>query len=125
MKPLAPLLLLGLAACAAPAARPQPANPAKLPPIPTINRAGLERVLGQDARSLTALFGRPDAEVIEGPARKLQFGSRICVLDAYLYPPRDGRGEPVVTHVDTRQRDGSAIDRASCVAALSRREGGK
>jgi hypothetical protein len=125
MKPLAPLLLLGLAACAAPAARPQPANPAKLQPIPTINRAGLERVLGQDARSLTALFGRPDAEVIEGPARKLQFGSRICVLDAYLYPPRDGRGEPVVTHVDTRQRDGSAIDRASCVAALSRREGGK
>jgi hypothetical protein len=126
MKPFAPVLLLAmLAACAAPETRPVRADPSKLPRIPTLNRVGLERVLGQNARGLTALFGRPDADLIEGPARKLQFGSGICVLDAYLYPPPSGRGDAVVTHVDTRQRDGSAIDRASCVAALSRREGGK
>jgi hypothetical protein len=125
MKPLATVLLMAtLAACVAPATRPVRADPSRLPPVPTINRVGLERVLGQNARSLIALFGRADADLIEGPARKLQFGSGICVLDAYLYPPAGGRGEPVVTHIDTRQRDGSAIDRASCVAALSRRGGG-
>ena len=84
---------------------------------------GLERVIGQDAAGLTALFGRPDADFREGSSRKLQFQSGICVLDAYLYPK--GSGEPKVTYVDAREPDGSAIDRASCVAALTRREGGK
>lgn len=124
MKPaLAVLPLLALAACATrPVAAPgRIAAPVPIPrAYPTL---GLERVMGQTARDLTTLFGAADADVAEGAARKLQFGSRICVLDAYLYP--GGGGEPVVTHVDARQRDGSAIDRASCVAALSRREGGK
>ena len=85
--------------------------------------AGLERVIGQNAATLTALFGQPDADVREGSARKLQFAGAICVLDAYLYPK--GSAEPKVTYVDAREPDGSAIDRASCVAALTRREGGK
>ena len=85
--------------------------------------AGLERVVGQDAAGLVKLFGQPDADVREGEARKLQFQSRICVLDAYLYPR--GSTEPKVTYVDAREPDGSAIDRASCVAALTRREGGR
>ena len=115
-------LLLALAACgtAAPVAR--PGRVSALPP-PVYGTLGLERVIGQPARGLTALFGTPDVDLAEGAARKLQFGSRICVLDAYLYSK--GNGEPVVTYIDARQRDGSAIDRASCVAALSRREGGK
>ena len=45
-------------------------------------------------------------------------------MDAYLYPPKQG-AEPRVTWVDTRQRDGSSIDRASCAAAIARRTGGK
>lgn len=85
--------------------------------------AGLERVIGRNGGELIALFGQPDADVREGTARKLQFGSNICVLDAYLYPK--GQAEPKVTYVDAREPDGSAIDRASCVAALTRREGGK
>ncbi|WP_334000131.1 hypothetical protein [Sphingomonas aurantiaca] len=83
---------------------------------------GLERVLGQDAAGLTRLFGQPDADVREGSARKLQFQSGICVLDAYLYPK--GSDAPRVTYLDARELDGSTIDRASCVAALTRREGG-
>lgn len=75
------------------------------------------------AAALTRLFGAPNADVREGNARKLQFQSRICVLDTYLYPK--GSSEPRVTYVDARQPDGRAIDRASCVAALTRREGGK
>ena len=100
---------------AAPPARPS------VPPPPVYSTNGLESVMGQSARALVALFGNPDLDVREGPARKLQFLGPACVLDAYLYPPRSG-AEPVVTHVDARQPDGRDIDRSSCVAALSRRE---
>jgi hypothetical protein len=84
---------------------------------PVASASGLERVLGRDARTLTALFGEPELDVREEQARKLQFTGPICVLDAYLYP-KGGR-EPVVTYVDARQHDGRDIDRASCVAALA------
>ena len=80
-------------------------------------------MLGQDAAGLTKLFGQPDADVREGTARKLQFASAICILDTYLYP-KNGT-EPRVTYLDARELDGSTIDRASCVAVLTRREGGK
>ncbi len=108
----------GLAGCAAPVAKPPVGRPA----IPYTS-VGLERVLGQDAAGLTKLFGQPDADVREGVARKLQFQSGICVLDAYLYPK--GSDAPRVTYLDAREPDGSTIDRASCVAALTRREGGR
>ena len=85
---------------------------------------GLERVVGQPAAALVKLFGAPDADVREGEARKLQFTSRICVLDTYLYPAKQG-ADPTVSYIDAREPDGSAIDRASCVAALTRRDGGK
>lgn len=79
--------------------------------------AGLDRVMGQSAAALVALFGPPGADIREGTARKLQFENATCVLDAYLYPK--GRAEPVVTYIDARQSDGSPIDRASCVGALA------
>nr|WP_107963875.1 hypothetical protein [Sphingomonas sp. PP-CE-3G-477] len=108
----------GLAGCAAPVPKPAVGRPAI-----AYTSVGLERVLGQDAAGLTKLFGQPDADVREGSARKLQFQSGICVLDAYLYPK--GSDAPRVTYLDAREPDGSAIDRASCVAALTRREGGR
>ena len=90
-------------------------------PLPT---AGMQRVIGATAGGLTAMFGKPGADIREGTARKLQFESATCVLDAYLYPK--GNSEPVVTYIDTRQTDGSPIDRASCVGALTlRKSGGK
>lgn len=115
---------LVLAACSAGTTAPRPAARIPLPQPRPISTLGLERVMGQTARALTQSFDAADADVTEGMGRKLQFGSRICVLDAYLYP-KDGKGEPVVTYVDARQPDGSTIDRASCVAALARRDGGK
>jgi hypothetical protein len=92
----------------------------KAPPPPVRVEAGLDRVLGRDARSLIALFGPPNQDVREDTARKLQYASGVCVLDAYLYPPGPGR-EPLVTHVDARLPTGEDIDRASCIAALVRR----
>lgn len=114
LKPLPPLLLL--AGCVSanperPAAAPEPTRPT------TYNTAGLETVVGRTAAYLQANFGRPDLDVREGKARKLQFASPVCVLDAYLYPAKGG-GEPIVTYVDARKPDGTDFDRASCVAAL-------
>jgi hypothetical protein len=114
--PLAPLALL--AACG-------PAGQVPLvsaaPPLVRGAEAGLDRVIGRDARALISLFGTPNQDMREEPARKLQYASSVCVLDAYLYPPAPGR-EPVVTHVDARLPTGEDIDRASCIAALSRRK---
>lgn len=116
----APILLALLSGCAtAVGSVPERAAPVAIP----YSGVGLERVIGQNANGLVRLFGQPDADVREGTARKLQFASTICVLDAYLYP--DGNAEPKVTWLDARERDGSPIDRASCVAALSRRTGGR
>jgi hypothetical protein len=113
--------LLLLAGCAAKTERPAPAV-VRAPPqrVVPYNSTGLENVLGRTARMLEAQFGKPSLDVREGPARKLQFGGAACVLDAYLYPPKGG-GEPIVTHIDARLRDGRDLDRASCVVALTRR----
>ena len=108
-----------LSGCATAVGSPEPAARVPLP----YTSAGLERVIGQDAAGLVRLLGQPDADVREGTARKLQFQSNICVLDTYLYPK--GSTEPRVIYVDARQPDGRVIDRASCVAALTRRQGGK
>ncbi len=108
-----------LGACATapppPVAPPAPVRSAPMRPV------GLERVLGQDARALTALFGTADQIVREEGAVRMQFRSPICVLDAYLYASTANK-IPIVTYVDTRQMDGRDIDRASCVAALVRRK---
>ena len=122
MKPILLVLTAAtLAGCTAGGGATPPASVGSI--TPSYTGAGLERVVGQDASALVKLFGQPDADVREGTARKLQFQSRICVLDAYLYSR--GSGDPKVTYVDAREPDGSAIDRASCVAALTRREGGR
>ena len=118
MRRQSPLLLLGLALLAgcASAGGEAPAVEVGRP----LSTVGLEGVMGSTAQALAAQFGRPDLELREGPARKLQFLGSACVLDAYLYAPRSG-AEPVVTHVDARLPDGREMDRASCVAALSAR----
>ena len=111
-------LALFLAACTPATTATQPA--AVVQPARVYAPAGLEGVMGRTAAYLEAQFGRPDLDIREGPARKLQFAGPLCVLDAYLYP-RAGGGDPVVTHIDARLPDGRDLDRASCIAALSRR----
>lgn len=105
------LLLVGCAATPKVARPVAPARPFVAPQV-------TDRVMGQNARSLTALFGQPMLDVREANARKLQFAGGTCVLDAYLYARKKGQ-EPVVTHVDARRSDGNDIDRAACIAALS------
>ncbi|WP_066799022.1 hypothetical protein [Sphingomonas soli] len=118
-------ILAGAAALGACGERASPVRSAGHVPVPPrISNAPVpervnEALAGQPAARLIAQFGQPHLDMSEGTARKLQFAGPICVLDAYLYPK--GRGEAVVTYFDTRQRDGSPIDPASCVAALAKR----
>jgi hypothetical protein len=108
--------MLLLAGCGA--AVPTPAPVSASSPTPRVE--GLERVMGQTAKSLTAMFGRPDQDVREANGRKLQFGNaKICVLDAYLYAKKSGQ-EPVVTWIDARRPDGADTDRAKCAEALKK-----
>jgi hypothetical protein len=90
--------------------------------VTTPMRAGseLERIMGKDARTLVQLLGQPVQDVREDAARKLQFANADCVLDAYLYPPGDGR-TPVVTYVAARVPDGRDAERNSCIAAIRQR----
>lgn len=119
---MAALLLAGVSLAGCVSAPPATPPPAPAPSVPRpYSPVGLEAVLGSTAAALVGQFGNPDLDVREGPARKLQFLGPACVLDAYLYPPRGGRGEAVVRHVDARLPDGREMDRSSCVAALSRR----
>ncbi len=123
---LASGLLVMLAGCgAASSPAPQSASsvvPASIARVPSAaGLAGLDRVIGKDARSLVSLFGNADQDVFEADARKLQFGGGTCILDAYLYPPSPGK-EPVVTYVDARAPEGKEVDRTVCVAALAKRK---
>lgn len=111
--------LPALSACVANTSATAPALPTPAQ-SPLNDIAGLDLVMGKTAGQLVRLFGDPRTDTAEPPARKLQFSSGACVLDAYLYPPVNG-GEGRVTHIDTRRGDGAEVDRVSCVNALRRR----
>ena len=118
--------LVLLSACGGGGVIPPPGRAAPAPvPVPQPGMAALTTVIGASANALIAQFGRPILDVTEGPARKLQFGGPICVLDAYLYPPKSGRGDPIVTFAETRQRSGAPIDQASCAAAIRAARAGR
>ncbi|HWU03408.1 MAG TPA: hypothetical protein VN222_11780, partial [Novosphingobium sp.] len=108
-------------AAPAPTALVPPAHRLPPPSAHVQSLPGLEGVIGADARALTALFGKPRLDVMEGDARKLQFTGTACVLDVYLYPA-EGGGEQRATYVDARRAtDARDVDRAACVAALRRK----
>jgi hypothetical protein len=113
--------VLILSACASTPKAAQVATAPVLVAPPLVAPSGLDRVMGRNAATLINLFGNADQDVREDNSRKLQFSSGICILDAYLYTPAKGK-EPLVSYVDARQPDGAPIDRASCVAALTRRK---
>lgn len=88
---------------------------------PEVQReTGLQLVIGSRAERLTQLFGTARIDLTEGDARKLQFANDECVLDIFLYPLERDQ-EPVATHVAARRpQDGSAQDKAGCIAELRR-----
>ena len=110
------LSLPALAACASTTETRSSSLPAA-PASPLQSVAGLDIVMGKTADQLIRLFGKPQLDISEPPAHKLQFSSGACILDAYLYPSEDNNTRRV-THIDARRSDGAAVDRVSCVNAL-------
>lgn len=122
----APLSMILLAGCVGGPAVPLPsagtrpaasaAEPMRAPR--TMQGPGLDGVIGARAPTLTARFGEPRIDLVEGDARKLQFAGGQCVLDIYLYPRRQGAA-PVATHVEARLRQGGTRTRPeACMRAI-------
>lgn len=105
--------LLALAACTGGGGTPVQSAGSFTP----ASRPDTTGLIGTDARQLQRLFGKPRLDIRDPTARKLQFASGRCVLDAYLYPPAANR-EPVVTYVEARAPDGRDVDSAACAQAL-------
>ncbi len=109
------LLLAGCATTPAP----EPEKPQEPTPTgPTVPVPGT--LLNLTAAELIQKMGQPVLQVREGPGLKLQFKSRSCILDAYLYPTPSGGLPERVTHVDTRLANGNDTSQPACVASLVR-----
>jgi len=112
------LILIATLLVAGCATRPQPPVPVSQPqpvPVQVQTRGDL---LGLTAGELFQRFGQPALQIREGAGLKLQFRGRACVLDAYLYPPTQGRAPERVTHVDARLPSGADMDQVACIATL-------
>jgi hypothetical protein len=109
------LILSPILFAAACAPRPQATStpvPIAQPP-PQVRQSSL---YGLGAQELVGHFGKPALQIREGSSVKLQFRGSRCVLDAYLYPSRDGQMR--VTYIDTRAPSGADMDQAACILAL-------
>lgn len=119
MRFLAIASLLLLTACGA---QPQqgvtPAISRPPPAPPQVQSGG--PLIGSNEAALVARFGSPALRIPEGDSIKLQFRGAPCILDAYLYPPQNGRGERTAYHVDARDTYGRDVNLTACVTALDR-----
>ena len=103
-----------LAACAT---RPQPMQPPQQTlPRPTQQVSG--SIVGFTSEELVQRFGAPALQIREGNSIKLQFRSRYCVLDAYLYPPVGHAAPYRVTYAEARNEALAPVDQATCLASL-------
>ena len=109
---LALSLILSAAACAP---RPQAASVPVATPAPPPVRSQ-SSLFGLGVQDLVDHFGKPALQIHEGSSVKLQFRGTRCVLDAYLYPARDGQLR--VTYIDTRGTSGANMNQAACILAL-------
>jgi hypothetical protein len=116
MRRLIPVAALMIAGCATtPRTEPQPQPQPTVPQPPQVR----SDLLGLSSGDLVQRFGTPALQIREGPGLKLQVRGATCVLDAYLYPPANGRGVERVTHVDARLRSGAPTDQLGCISALA------
>ena len=112
--------------CSRPA-RPRPGRRRRSTPPTDPDRDAHRRARPGDeegrARAARYSSAPPDLDVREGPARKLQYAStrlrarRLSLSPLYRAPSR------LVRYIDARLPTGEDFDRASCIAALSRRRG--
>jgi hypothetical protein len=117
MRRLALAFALLLSACATAPRQTAPLSSPAIPAQPQQQRG----LIGMTPSDLMHRFGAPAMQIREGTSLKLQFRTRSCVLDAYLYPSGSGTGLYRVSHIDTRAPSGIDYSQAACVTALESR----
>jgi len=100
------------------AALPPPPKPAP-PPMPP------EKLVGLDHQALRKLLGQPVFRRTDAPAELWRYRAGRCILDLFLYPPRDAPGGPLaVTHIEARLSDGTATPAVGCLDAVLKARAG-
>lgn len=132
------LLLLPLAACAAPG--PQDQAPEHVPqtrtdaPPPQIDllppdhtrqaelTTGLalkpEHLIGLEARELEKILGSPDFLRKDPPAQRWQYRNPSCLFDVFLYQDKNGTGTHKVAHVEARGLDVNRVSDRDCFLSI-------
>jgi hypothetical protein len=118
MRRLAPVATLFLAACAT---TPPPPAPVEPPKPAVVEKPETGTLIGLTSNELVSRLGTPRLQIREGQGTKLQFAVPACILDAYLYPSAPGGGVQRVTHVDTRNRQGTDVNQQNCITAIEAR----
>ncbi len=76
-----------------------------------------ERLMGLGTAELTRLLGNPRFVRRDSSAQLWRYRNKTCILDLFLY--RDaGRSGYLVSHVETRHREGGAAPKRECFGAL-------
>ena len=139
------LLLMPLAACAAPGpqtsapesapAAPQPAQETTTQPRPPeidllppdhARRAELttgqalkpEHLIGLLDRELEKILGTPDFKRKDPPAQRWQYRDPACLFDVFLYQDKNRADTYTVAHVEARGRDVNRVSDRDCFLAV-------
>ncbi len=89
---------------------------AAVPPEPEIDDDP-ERLMGLDAKALTALLGQPELIRRESPAQVWQYRGADCVFDVVFY---EEPGSTEVTYVEARDDKGRRSEPRLCLNQLLR-----
>lgn len=94
---------------------PDSATPVSPPPVT------VEMLMGADEAKLHGLLGLPQFRRNDPPARLLRYRAADCLLDLFLYPPKDGAKNGAthrVTHILARDRDGMDRPAPACLDTI-------
>ena len=101
----------------APAAAASMPAPSPAPPEKPAIDDDPERLMGLDTRQLTRLLGNPGFVRRDSSAQLWRYRNKTCILDLFLYR-NTGRAEYIVSHVETRRREGGSTAKRECFGAL-------
>ncbi|MEE8332239.1 MAG: hypothetical protein V3R85_00205 [Alphaproteobacteria bacterium] len=99
----------------------RPAPTAALPPveIPAPPSLPPEKLIGLDHVAIKELLGQPRFRRADAPAELWRYRAGRCILDLFLYPPKDTPGGALaVTHIEARLRNGTPTPTPRCLNAV-------
>ena len=101
----------------------QETTTAALPPeaVEAAPPVTIEGLMGADEARLHRLLGLPQFRRSDPPARLLRYRAEGCLLDLFLYPPKDGAKDGAghrVTHIQARGRDGMDRPAPPCLKTI-------